>query len=83
MRQLELQMEGGPAIHKDVGGTFFHGRRPSIESPVGRAIFGCIPPGWAGLGTGHGLFFEETQRSVSLVLRVVGNVPGLHNTRVM
>ena len=55
---------GGRTAHKDVGGAV-HGRQTLIEARGGRAVFARIPPGWAGLGTRHGLNFEEVQGGCS------------------
>ena len=59
MPQLELQLPSARTIHKDVGGGYFHGKQLDIGEPSGRTIFAPIPPGWAGLGTKHGLCFDE------------------------
>ena len=57
-----------------MGGAYFHGKQPPIDSEGGRAISAPVPPGWAGLGARHGLCFGE-----AMALQVVGDVPGLQN----
>ena len=55
MAQLELQMEGARTTHKDVGGA-------TPDRVPGRARhLRPHSPGWAGLGTEHGMCFEEVQ----------------------
>ena len=59
--QLELGLPGARTVHKDVGGTYFHGKQPPVDSEGGRAIFALIPPGWHDLGARHGLCFYAVQ----------------------
>ena len=59
MTQLELRLKGTRTAHKDIGGTYFHGKQPDIGTASDRAIFAPIPLGWAGLGVKHGLCFDE------------------------
>ena len=83
MTQLELQNPGVRKVHKDAGGTYFHGKQPDIKTPSGRAIFAPIPLGWAGLGAKHGLCFDEHQRGGPTVPQVAGYAPGLQYAGVI
>ena len=83
LTQLELGLPGARTVHKDVGGAYFHGKQPPIDSEGGRAIFAPIPPGWHDLGARHGLCFDAVQGGEPMILQIVGNVPGLQNAGAM
>ena len=68
LTQLEPGRPGARAVNKDVGGAYFHGKEPPVDSRGGRAIFAPIPPGWAGLGARHGLSFDAAQGGETTIL---------------